>query len=286
MLRDLIILLFLSTALSLIPTQAQGEPQTKVIYGEDNRQELYQVEREDYRDLARSTAALVKTFNIQMDGGRAVLQTRHYGSQYGLCSTEPFFEQPLAAFCSGFLVAPDIMATAGHCLRSQYDCQSTSFVFGFSYETQNSDPTSLSTSDVYSCKSIIASQIDGGGADFSLIRLDRPVLDRTPLILDRKSPTVHDSLVVMGHPAGLPLKIADGAQVRSVHSGHFVANLDTYGGNSGSAVFNESTGRVVGILVRGETDFIYKNNCRVSKICEQNGCRGEDVTRISALPNF
>jgi hypothetical protein len=77
--------------------------------------------------------------------------------------------------------------------------------------------------------------------------------------------------------------VAGGASVRRHDNGFFIANLDTYGGNSGSAVFNEKTGEVEGILVRGETDFIYKGSCRVSNVCTDTGCRGEDVTRMSEL---
>ncbi len=73
-------------------------------------------------------------------------------------------------------------------------------------------------------------------------------------------------LVVIGRPSGLPTKVADGAQVRSVNDVFLVANLDTYGGNSGSAVFNAVTGVVEGILVRGDTDYVYNAQlgCRVS----------------------
>ena len=65
--------------------------------------------------------------------------------------------------------------------------------------------------------------------------------------------------------------------------GYFVANLDTYGGNSGSAVFNATSGKVEGILVRGENDYVWRGSCRVSNKCPADGCRGEDVTKVSAL---
>lgn len=65
-----------------------------------------------------------------------------------------------------------------------------------------------------------------------------------------------------------------------------MANLDTYGGNSGSAVFNDRTGEVEGILVRGEVDYTYKGNCMVSNVCTDSGCRGEDVTYISEVLQF
>ena len=58
-------------------------------------------------------------------------------------------------------------------------------------------------------------------------------------------------------------------------------HLDTYGGNSGSPVFNAATHEVEGILVRGETDFTSNGTCNVSLVCPTSGCRGEDVTRAT-----
>ncbi|WP_420540401.1 S46 family peptidase (plasmid) [Paenibacillus polymyxa] len=55
--------------------------------------------------------------------------------------------------------------------------------------------------------------------------------------------------------AHYPIKsgFAVGAAVRdNPPNAFFVANLDTYGGNSGSPVFNSDTHEVEGILVRGE----------------------------------
>ena len=93
-------------------------------------------------------------------------------------------------------------------------------------------------------------------------------------------------LVVIGHPTGLPTKIAGGAWVRqNTNNVYFQSNLDTFGGNSGSAVFDAETGTVEGILVRGETDYVYDSSrgCRVPKQCSNEGCRGEDVTRITNI---
>jgi V8-like Glu-specific endopeptidase len=105
------------------------------------------------------------------------------------------------------------------------------------------------------------------------------------LTLQQKPVQVGDELYIVGHPAGLPTKIAGGAVVRSVKSTFFKANLDSYGGNSGSAVFNAQTNEIVGILVRGDQDFKYDqaNSCTRSNICENDGCRGEDVTNITYI---
>ena len=67
----------------------------------------------------------------------------------------------------------------------------------------------------------------------------------------------------------------------------FVANLDTYGGNSGSPVFASDTNRVEGILVRGETDFEQTPaGCQISLVCPTSGCRGEDITRTTQFSSL
>ena len=132
---------------------------------------------------------------------------------------------------------------------------------------------------------------DGGWSkdDWALIRLDRAVTDRRFLEY-RKSgePEVGANLVVIGHPTGLPTKIADGANIRELKGTYFTANLDTYGGNSGSAVFNADTGVVEGILVRGERDYLYDsvNACRVTNVVADDEGRGEDITYITNIPEL
>ncbi|MDD5320391.1 MAG: hemopexin repeat-containing protein [Methylococcales bacterium] len=84
------------------------------------------------------------------------------------------------------------------------------------------------------------------------------------------------------HPVGLPTKFGGGATVRdNSPSAFFLANLDTYGGNSGSPVFNSSTHEVEGILVRGETDFVQQDGCNVSLACPNTGCRVKDSMRTT-----
>jgi len=88
------------------------------------------------------------------------------------------------------------------------------------------------------------------------------------------------------------VKIADNANIRELEEDFFIANTDTYGGNSGSPVF--STGRlnnnelfVEGILVRGEDDFEDDfeagPSCLISKKCSNEGCTGEDITYANKL---
>lgn len=253
-----------------------------VIYGDDNRLDLYQVEDPILSVLASSSVALVKKRNLRTREEGVHLVTRNFGESYQLCSSERFRDQESGAFCSGFLVNETTIVTAGHCIRTDNDCEDTRFLFDFAIKTPGAEsPRNFSDDQVFKCKKLVHSEARGNGADFAIVELDRPVVGRSPLSFrETTNPTVGDPLVVIGHPAGLPTKVAAGANVRSLGNKFFVANLDTYGGNSGSAVLNASNGKVEGILVRGELDFIYKNGCRVSNVCTDMGCRGEDVTNI------
>jgi len=260
----------------------------KVIYGEDNRVELFETSSR-YFDLAQSTAAMISKRklremfkdNWEINGG--TLKDRN------ICGDEKFTDQTTAASCSGFLVAPDVMVTAGHCMQRDSDCKSNYWVFGFSIDSPGSEEyRKVNYENVYSCKSIISTKLENySKLDYAIIQLDRPVVGRTPLKVRKTGDVrVGDPLVVIGHPSGLPQKVADGAEVRDAGNEiFFVANLDTFGGNSGSAVFNEDTGLVEGILVRGETDYEPDSDrrCQVAKRCSESGCRGEDVTKITNL---
>ncbi|MFI5347758.1 MAG: trypsin-like serine peptidase [Elusimicrobiota bacterium] len=261
---------------------ANAQVHGKVIYGSDDRIDLYQTDSRQLKSLADSTVALFQAGDVTADG---VLTTQNYGERMGLCKEEPFYDQPIGAFCSGSLVAPDIIMTAGHCVPSAEECANIKFVFGFAVKEKGKYPAGVASGDVYGCKELLGREQVGDGADWALVRLDHAVAGHKPLKLNRSGKiSVGAPVLVIGHPAGLPTKIAGGANVRdSSKPGFFVANLDTYGGNSGSAVFNAETGLVEGILVRGEQDYVYNNGCRVSNKCANDACRGEDVTKIANI---
>ncbi|MBI4422621.1 MAG: trypsin-like peptidase domain-containing protein [Elusimicrobia bacterium] len=263
-------------------------PRPEVIYGSDDRLDLFQVKHPKVRELADATVALFQGYDVKPDPaapGTSNLSTSIYGERMDLCKEEPFFPQPMGAFCSGSLVAPDIVMTAGHCVRSESACQGTKFVFGFGVYQEGVYPTSVPTGEVYSCQKLLGREELGTGADWALVKLDREVAGHKVLKLNRTGVIKKGTpLFVVGHPAGLPTKVAGGAAVRDeTPGGYFVANLDTYGGNSGSAVFNATSGLVEGILVRGETDYVYRGGCRVSYQCADDACRGEDVTKVAEV---
>ena len=201
-----------------------------------------------------------------------------------------FSKQISAANCSGFLVASNKLVTAGHCIKSEEDCRNYKWVFDYKVDHAEQGKVNVPLTSVYSCKKIISRKLESMSKDdYAYIELDRHVTDRQPLKV-RKSGKVAKgaAIVVIGHPTGLPTKITDGANVRNLQNKFFQANLDTYGGSSGSAVVNVQTEEVEGILVRGETDYVYNSalGCQVSNLCANDGCRGEDVTFITNVPGL
>ena len=256
--------------------------QRKVVYGDDDRQDIYQVTNEALLRMSQGTCALVSPFNIDRQAdGRYRLSGTALGAARDLCASEPFREQPTAAFCSGFLVSQDVVATAGHCVPAD-GCDGTAFVFDYKMINSTTAKMVIEQDNVYFCEEVVGHRLSGG-VDYALVRLDRPVAGRQPVAI-RRSGRVPDRtpLVMVGHPSGLPQKIAGGARVRdNSASSHFVANTDSYGGNSGSPIFNELTSEVEGILVRGVADYVPEGNCYVSNQCSDAGCDGEDATRTT-----
>jgi V8-like Glu-specific endopeptidase len=283
-----------------LSTAAGGGMNVKAIYGADDRRN-YNLVTANQKLAADTTAILVKSsvVSIAPDGktfdlpGGNILDSV---SGTGLCTPtqaaqnkepfEPYYDEPNPGFCSGFRVSKNHILTAGHCIQTDADCKSTRFVFGF-YATSAHPEKAIPITQMYSCKKVINGTLTENGPDWRLVETDRDMTfgSDAPLRTATTLPKLAqgDGVTVVGYPLGLPVKIAAGATVRGFGSGFFVANLDTYEGNSGSAVFNNdslSRGQLIveGILVRGESDFDITTPCFASKRCPSNGCRGEDVT--------
>ena len=280
---------FIATLAIFTLCSTQSFADEKVIYGSDNRKDLYEVTNPLHAKLAESTVALVRRSDTtQTSSGMVRIFAGTLEQSMGVCRKERFYDQPTGAFCSGSLIGKNLLLTAGHCITSMSDCQSTNFVFGYGVTKKGTYPSYVPEADVVGCKNIIYRIQEGRGADFALIELDRPITHREPLKLAQRTVNNElkrgEKLLMIGHPSGLPTKVEDGGSVRdNSPKGYFSATTDSYGGNSGSAVFNLATGEIEGVLVRGETDFVRLGDCYVSNVCAEAGCRGEDVTKISSV---
>jgi len=297
----LLILPLLSFAEEGKSIYGEDDRKGKSIYGEDNRLEYFSASQE-MKTLSDSVVSFWKADQIEiLNPGGVKLKTANFGDRLNLCPGEKFREQPIGAFCSGSLVGEDLVMTAGHCIKDEAACAAAKMVFGYAINKEGGEAvTTLSASEVYGCAKIVKRFLGGEpgsanptgqnlGADYALLQLDRKVTGHKPLAINRGDNLKKgDGIFVIGHPVGLPLKVAGGATVRDFSKvGYFVADLDTFGGNSGSPVFNTRTRKIEGILVRGDADFIGSPaGCTTMATYEQTGGRGEDVTKISALKPF
>lgn len=295
------------TALGLLSFNAFAS--IKVIYGKDNRLDFYQVNSHLHRKLALSTAGMIhlKYFARSSSQNFYDLQgTTTLERGQNICSSEAFSQQQIAPTCSGFLVGEDTLITAGHCYKSfstpENVCKSFAWVFDYHLKSAQHNPTrNIPVQNIYLCKKVLAVELTKS-MDYAVIKLDRKVLGRRPLKF-RTSGKISSSssLLVIGHPTGLPQKISSGGRVtRNSEATTFSATLDTFQGNSGSAVFDARTGLVEGILIQGKNDYIpsQKNNpnsCLVVNKCDEfgNNCEsgkdsgpiqwGEVILRITSL---
>jgi V8-like Glu-specific endopeptidase len=259
----------------------------KVIYGNDDRLDVFESSDSLMRELAKSTAAQILNNHLILIGDSYIAKAATL-SENGVCSSERFANQITPANCSGFLIAPDVLVTAGHCVTEVSDCENHSWVFDFANTKEESHSFTFSKDQVFHCTNIIAREKNNTTMnDYSVLRLDRPVLGRNVLKIRTTGKVADDAVMtVLGHPTGLPLKITAAADMRDNSDPiYFKTNADTYGGNSGSAVVDSRTGIVEGILVRGDQDYAQaeNENCLVSVHRDQDGGRGEDATRITNI---
>lgn len=289
----------------------------RVIYGEDNRTEVKEAS-EFHQKLARSTATMISStkmlpdafikgvYHLDQTSLRSMIEQQLNESDKSLynllnkvegedapkitfCEGERFVDQPTAGTCSGFLIAPDLLVTAGHCVALPTFCDEFKWVFDYQIDESGFAGYNLKPENIYSCKKVISNDLSVSlNVDYAVVQLDRRVENREPLEI-RNDGRIENftSLIVIGSPSGLPTKVATGAHVRNnSHPFFFNANLDSYQGNSGSAVFNDETGLVEGILVRGDQDYVgnQKLMCLESNRCTNEGCRGEDVSRLTSIP--
>lgn len=269
--------------------------QYRTIYGpKDTRMDFYSIPEGDVKALARASVALFQVEKTIASGGKVALKTKLLRDEMRLCANEKFDTQPSGAFCSGTLVGPDRVLTAGHCIHeiSKDDeigpLAKVKFVFGYWMENGNSASAELPSEQVFTGQEVLRGEMNET-RDWALVRLDRPVPEAIakPVTDWARDPVqVGQGVFVIGYPSGIPLKYAPGAHVRDISNpGFFVANLNSFGGNSGSGVYDQATNKLVGVLVRGDTDYLEDKarKCWRVHYCPKNGCRGEDVTRISVV---
>ena len=288
-----------------------GQRDQSAIYGSDDRVDYYELEDASLRAIAeQSVVALMSAYRMNYQEAPFSLYAPTVHGATGICLDEPFSRQPAAAFCSGVLIADDIVLTAGHCFFDEQQCPLTRFVFDYYYTEENA-LAPLNADSIYSCRQVVEQRYQTttrGIQDWAIVQLDRPVSHaRTPALLRtaiardgntiHRAPTVSNQapVTMIGFPLGMPLKADAGGRVtnpRDILQDAFVTDLDAFAGNSGSGVWIKEAEeyRLAGILVSGEEDFEALEagaRCIQSKRCTVGTCLGENIVYLDrALEAF
>ena len=81
----------------------------RVVYGVDDREEVWKIKLPRHRKAADSVVAIVNADQLTENAdGSWTLATDSYQEEFNLCGNEPFVNQPTGCHCSGFLVGPDV----------------------------------------------------------------------------------------------------------------------------------------------------------------------------------
>ena len=96
-----------------------------------------------------------------------------------------------------------------------------------------------------------------------------------------------ESVVIIGHPSGLPRKYSASTAkfvgADDPEGGYqWAATITSFGGNSGSGVFSQVNGEMVGIHVSGGQDFSTGDNCYQIYVCSNSDIPLEDSATVSA----
>jgi len=242
--------------------------QAMAIYDQDDRVDLYKLNDSKLRQLSKAVA-----FQIYKDELRGWTFQRYWTivtrplSARGVCENERFADQPtMRNDCSGILVGPKTLLMPGHCITEHY-CWNDLFYFMFNYHQEDGSALNLERhkDNFYKCEKVIKRVYDPSTAvSFALIELNREVKGIKPVNISKNIKIGNETeLLVVGHPNGLPQKIARDAFVTDENKNHFLVNSDIGGASKGSAVFNLETYELEGMLISGSKDFeVSRSGCK------------------------
>lgn len=289
------------------------------IYGEDDRKDWFEITDNKLKELSLSTAVMIRKKQVYSLGSNYKFRKTSYinekservylphtlGLSNKMCSDEKFIDQLAEGDCTGFLIGDDKLVTAGHCISDINDCKASLWIFDYKMDSKDTDLQSGSWNNAFTCKSIIKSKQSKSwlglgkhnhNVDYSIIQLSRST-GREPFKLSKSNPRIGMDLTLVGYPSGLPLKIASGAKIKSMNNKVFNADVDAFGGNSGSPVLDSQTLEVVGILTAGGADYktvveniidtrsgrVRARKCKTVRQYSIDEVPGENIGRVDKL---
>ena len=282
------------------PFAAPGETVSRGVFGKDGRLEVK--DAEGYEDFVRATAVMISKQNIYNEEFYSWSLRDKLVRRFGttkFADDVRFLDQPAIGSCTGFLIAPDILVTAGHCINSMEEANQFVWVFDYTSESDfgTNKKLQIDKENIFEVESIITSEYIENTADddYAILRLKRKS-DRVPYRFRTSGKVLEGGAInTIGCPTGLPLKFATNAVVvDNSPNKWFKSDIDSFPGNSGGPVFDQN-GFIEGILVRGAVkysssgytgDYIYDYSCNCVKTVQWDkvnytaGCQSHKITAV------
>lgn len=228
----------------------------------DKRLEFFDITDNRVRSNAHAVAVVCKRVDLHPHSSDySQLKVKNYGQTFNLHESELFYNQPVGAgpMCTGVLVGEDVIATAAH-FANEKNVIDLRFVFYFVMLDPTSPIEKIPHDNIYKGVEILE-RVHNPEGDWTLVKLDRKVTGRGSAELSQRNIFPEQPVYVIGHPCGLPLKYAPGAQVSKATGTYFWADLDVYSSSSGSPLFCAETHELIGIVSRGKAmDFRWTEN--------------------------
>ena len=311
-------ILILFTTMLFLSSYAQKKPvdfpfgpinsNARGIFGQDDRVEIK--DAEGFQEFARATAVMIPKSSV--DGNRIYALSLKHQLEFTFNVSKfdenvKFLDQPTAGKCSGFLIAPDVFVTAGHCVQTIGDAQNYIYLFDYTSNLSFNVEENYFVFDpknAYEAVEVLTSELSDKNVeknnreDYAVIKLDRQS-NRAPYRF-RTSGSVKENtnIYTIGAPTGLPLKFSEKAIVVDEEPKKwFKTSIDAFPGNSGGPVFDQN-GFIEGILVRGAVQFANGNYTGDYKYDEDCDCvktvyfetvdftAGCQTHRITEIPGY
>ena len=130
----------------------------------------------NYEDFVRATAVMIHKESINNDefyswSLREKIQNK-YGKDIEISEEVRFLDQPAIGSCTGFLIAPDILVTAGHCINSLEEANQFVWVFDYTSESEfiNNRKLQFKKENIYEVAQVITSILDDND-DYAVLKL-------------------------------------------------------------------------------------------------------------------
>ncbi len=248
----------------------------KTVYGNDDTTKLSQIQSIHFPVFGLIT----KTDTTSMSNDSIIIKSKTIKDRYHMCGDDSVETMPSLFSCSGFLIADNLLVTASHCVTGMNMQCKDLFWYNYFYDQTL---TTIKKTELIRCQKILYSDPEN---DLVIMKVQnnnhQNVVEIGQCAIEQYN--VKTKIHAIGYPAGGPATKSNGSiiEVTDQPINFFRTDIDSFTGNSGSPVFDSETGRLVGMLVGGESDLIYdtKRGCYVQKKCiDVNSCSGELVLK-------